>query len=397
MRGINEIRAIARKPAGLENMVKISRNEYCLKDTGEVLEYKHSDTRADSKGGLAKTFRDLRHLINNNFVAAENELMLTLTYVENMTDPKKLYRDHQVFMQRLRRRYPDVEYILTVEPQGRGAWHGHELLLFPQHDSIFIPDDEIAKLWGHGFTTTRRLRSVDDVGAYYTAYLTDIPLDEVNGLLLDSHGTIMEKEVPGDDGQTVKKKFIKGGRLHMYPPGMNLYRSSRGIRKPQELSMSYMETKEIAGSRTPDYATARNIIDDGNNLLNTVYYEYYNDRRAKSQEKNAEVSCGDASIRDRGISNRPASEGEQPQDLALLPPVAGTLPELHRPCSPDGNCPAFVQAVLHPPDGNGDCFNDNADIHPRPAGVPDLVLQRGVHDRAHPCSVQAPQGPEESH
>ena len=51
--------------------------------------------------------------------------LLTLTYRENMTDRERMKRDFDVFMKRLRRAVPDVEYICVFERQKRGAWHAH--------------------------------------------------------------------------------------------------------------------------------------------------------------------------------------------------------------------------------------------------------------------------------
>lgn len=42
----------------------------------------------------------------------------------------------------------------------------------------YIPNDEMAEIWGQGFTKTRRLDNVDNVGAYLTAYLGDMEIHE---------------------------------------------------------------------------------------------------------------------------------------------------------------------------------------------------------------------------
>jgi hypothetical protein len=51
--------------------------------------------------------------------------MLTLTYRENMQDRERMARDFDVFMKRLRRVVPDVQYVCVFERQKRGAWHAH--------------------------------------------------------------------------------------------------------------------------------------------------------------------------------------------------------------------------------------------------------------------------------
>ena len=52
-------------------------------------------------------------------------VLLTLTYRENMTDRERMQRDFDVFMKRLRRVSPGVQYICVFERQKRGAWHAH--------------------------------------------------------------------------------------------------------------------------------------------------------------------------------------------------------------------------------------------------------------------------------
>lgn len=51
--------------------------------------------------------------------------LLTLTYRENMVDRGRMARDFDVFIKRLRRVVPDVQYVCVFERQKRGAWHAH--------------------------------------------------------------------------------------------------------------------------------------------------------------------------------------------------------------------------------------------------------------------------------
>lgn len=51
--------------------------------------------------------------------------MLTLTYRENVLERDRIARDFDVFMKRLRRIIPDIQYVCVFERQKRGAWHAH--------------------------------------------------------------------------------------------------------------------------------------------------------------------------------------------------------------------------------------------------------------------------------
>lgn len=255
---------------------RLNKDEYIDLATGEIKEYKHIENRSQSYNSLRQTFKKIRYLINNNFTGRKNELFVTLTYAENMTDTKRLYTDMKKFMKRLRYKYNDVsdiDFISVVEPQGRGAWHIHVLLRFNALSSVFVSSHELAELWGHGFITIERIQEVDNIGAYLSAYLADVELTSDNiHKAVQEDMEIIEKELDGE-----KKKFVKGGRLHMYPSGMNLYRKSKGITFPERKKMTYKNAKKIVGSAQPHYSKRYEIESD--EFENIIQFEQYNSKR----------------------------------------------------------------------------------------------------------------------
>ena len=255
---------------------KLDKDRYIDLGSGEIKEFNHIENRSESFNSLRQTFKKLRYLINNNFTGAGNELHVILTYAENMTDIKRLYKDFEKFMKRLRYKYKDIssiDYISVVEPQGRGAWHCHLLLRFNDIDKVYIENSMLAELWGHGFVTIRSLKDVDNIGAYLSAYLTDVELTEENIIsLVDTDYVIVVKEVNGQG-----KNIVKGGRLHLYPSGMNLFRKSKGIVYPERQRMKYKEIKKIVGSAEPTYQ--KSITVENDDFTNTINYEQYNLKR----------------------------------------------------------------------------------------------------------------------
>lgn len=254
---------------------KIDKDRYVDKRTGEIHEFEHIENRQESLNSLRQTFKKLRYLINNNFEGKGNELHVTLTYAENMTDTNRLYDDFRKFMQRLKYKYKDIstiDYISVVEPQGRGAWHCHLLLRFNDMDKVYIENSVLAELWRHGYVTIKSLKDVDNIGAYLSAYLADIEVPDDKVKYLEGYEGLIEKEVDGK-----KKKFLKGGRLHMYPPGMNIFRKSKGIKYPERENMRYRHAKKIVGSAKPHYSKAYHV--ETEDFQNTIYYEQYNLKR----------------------------------------------------------------------------------------------------------------------
>lgn len=394
--GIFEAVTMRRTPAALLDFKKISKDEYVQISTGLVFEYEqHSETRADNYRSIRNTFVDLRRTINANFEGKPSELMITLTYAENMTDPVQHSRNVDVFKKRMKRRYPDMQYIDVVEPQGRGAWHSHILMRFDDHKKIYIPNDEIARLWGHGFTSTKRIKGVDNIGAYLSGYLCNIPADELSqeqaSELLRAGLKVEEKEITDIHGNKVTKRIIKGGRLKLYPPGMKLYRTSRGIAKPVAQDTTHGEFMEKVGATDPDYSTARIIFDENNKCLNAIFYEQYNTNRKKSQQQNDPTKCSGR------ISNRSASPRQQSENPALLHPNADFVHDL---CGANTlvECNIIpVPPILHAPKPTGDFQHNPANLHSCPACIPHMVLPRGLSSREHPRQVQASQGTKKNH
>ena len=257
----------------------IDKDHYMYLDTGETFECNHIENRSESKFQVGQSLKRLRDYINTNVVEPNNCKWITLTYAKNMQDTKQLYKDFQKFMQKLRYQYKDynIEYIVAMEPQARGAWHCHCIIIF---DTVapFIPNATIEKLWQQGFTKTTKLDDIDNIGAYLTAYLGDMEFTEENILELQKKGLNVSqmalKEVNEIEGIKLKepKSFIKGGRLYMYPPKFNLYRISRGIKKPKKEYYSYHVAKEKIGCTKPTYSKGIKIFDLDNSFDNRIIY-----------------------------------------------------------------------------------------------------------------------------
>lgn len=266
---------------------KLNADEYVDLRTGEVKEFRHAASRAEGKASVAQSLRNLRDIINANLTDPETALWVTLTYKANMRDTQKLYEDFHAFIKRLRRYLqkqgrPACEYIAAAEPQGRGAWHLHVLLLFPEK-APFIPNAHMAKLWGHGFTKTKSLQGVDNPGLYLTAYLGDMELTEA-ATSGTQRGRLVEVEAVDQRGQKQKKAIIKGARLHLYPSGFNLYRCSRGVTRPQVLHITEWEAQKIIRDSPLTYEKTIAVTDSQGQTLNIINYRQYNKAAAERRD-----------------------------------------------------------------------------------------------------------------
>jgi len=224
---------------------KLSKDDYVLLSTGEVKNFDRSQNRSELIDSVRQSLNRLRDYINTNVTDCEKCRWITLTYRENMTDSKRLYTDIKKFIMRIRYLIGGFEYIIAIEPQARGAWHAHMIAIF-EDSAPFIPNDMLERLWGHGFTKMKAVNDVDNLGLYFTAYLADMELTmDADGLeVLENTenariedktviNTVISDDVTSDKpANRTSKQIVKGGRLYMYPSGINIYRISKGIKPP---------------------------------------------------------------------------------------------------------------------------------------------------------------------
>ena len=265
---------------------KLDSNRYVDLKTGDIREFERTENRSQGENSLRKTFNRLRELINSNFDGAANELFVTLTYRGELqtNDPKIVYEDFKNFVKRLKYAYKDetsIDYINVLEPHESGNFHMHVLFRFNDLKSVYIPNEvnratgesinaPLRDLWGNGNVTISSLKHCDNIGAYLSAYLSDIEVPDT----LAGHFDVIEKEV---DGQ--KKKFMKGARLRFYPTGVNIYRKSKGIEDADKKKMTYKTAQKKLGAATPNFKYGVELIDNEKEFRNTIIKEQYNLKR----------------------------------------------------------------------------------------------------------------------
>lgn len=285
---ITEIRYAVHGPPEIA-IEKLNTDMYVDKRTGEVKEFQHHASRAEDKASVSQSLRNLRDLINANLENPETALWVTLTYWENMTDPAQLYEDYRRFWQRFKyylskQDLPPAEYIIAAEPQGRGAWHLHCLFLFPDK-APFIPNADMARKWSHGFTKTQSLKGVGNPGLYLTAYLGDMELTEAISTGQFKAGRIAET-------RDKSKAVIKGARLKLYPPGFNLYRCSRGVKRPEVCQMTEQEAQAEISEMPLTYEKTISITDEGGMLRNIINYRIYTKPAENDNETSSKTEHG---------------------------------------------------------------------------------------------------------
>lgn len=253
--------------------------------TGEIKECKKQiENRSQGVASLRKTFKRIREDINVNCDDVRKCKMITLTYRDNMCDTRKFYDDTKKFIMKFKYKFGKIEYMMFCEPQSSGSLHAHIIFIWDDI-SPYLDYNEVISMWDKGYVKVTPLYGrVDNLGAYFTAHLSDLPIDECNYTyeeIIKNHLFVSEVYVDAESGKELElpKFFIKGARLKYYPPKFNIYRHSKGIKKPTKEKMEYRQALKKVDSNEPTFESAIQVVDSDGNELNVVVRKFYNSRR----------------------------------------------------------------------------------------------------------------------
>lgn len=242
-----EATTLTRRPCNSGNLRKGREKFRVDSTTGELLEYTPYQCRADNIGGLRASLNEVRRMVLANFHSWRlNELFITLTYGRDRgRSPPELAADFKAFWHRLHYHYPETEYLAVYEPCEDGSFHVHMLLKQMNNKLLYIPEERLDSLWGHGSTDAGRIRSVRATALYLSKM--------------------------ADDKQ----------RVAYIPAGFRVYRRSRGIVKPKPERMTRADLEIFAKNNgyILDHADKLAVVGSADNgeevCLNVITHEYF--------------------------------------------------------------------------------------------------------------------------
>lgn len=262
----------------LQARIKVlSGHRYMVLATGEILDFSHSVNRSQNAKSLRKTFKRLRDRINSNFSGSANELFITLTFDRKLgkrpflSDTDYMASVYLGFVRRLKRAYgPSLIFIKVIEPHADGHAHMHVLIKFPEVSKIFINNLELRKYWLWGNVQIHGIRNNTNVGAYLTAYLTDVELDQTALAAMVAQGRLGCKI---DIVDRAGKKYIKGGRLHYYPRDFHLFTCSRNAKFPDVSRTTKKSIKKELSAATLNFSKQYDVkVGNFSNVLRVESY-----------------------------------------------------------------------------------------------------------------------------
>lgn len=155
----------------------------------------------------------IRRLINMNF--NNNSLFLTLTFAENVQDIPYANKEFKKFIQRIKYKQSDFAYVAVMEFQKRGAIHYHMVCNWKAEwnniQELHDRENEIARIWSHGFCDIQEIKHLDNVGAYLIKYMTKENVDDrLNGKKRYFHSKNLDKpmELTGNEAVKIIEEYL---------------------------------------------------------------------------------------------------------------------------------------------------------------------------------------------
>ena len=263
-----------RNSNNLKKYIRKDKNHYMDIDTGEIMEYS-KNSPYKTKKEIVKAMKYLRELIQANFKGNFNELFITVTCRNEVTDIRKIKRYAKYFIKKLKKKYPEkqFEYIYKFERQENQNWHIHFLIKDIKNKQLYIPNENIETIWNRGFTKTQR---VYDGSSTEERLLTQ----EDEELLSEEDATTNEalKSIKATGKSVIANYMSKTSQLNDFPRGERIYVKSQGIIPPHKTNMKYKDAIDKIRNGKYYFMKEKTIIvksSQNDKIINTHKIEEY--------------------------------------------------------------------------------------------------------------------------
>lgn len=240
----------------LKDYQKINSEEYVYKPTGEIFYYNKGEFK--SKSSIRGSMNKLEDLLRNNFNGGKNEAFITLTYAKRESDFNKTVDDLSDFWKALKKEYQDLEYIGVIENQRlRCSWHIHMLIKDTKHKVLYIPSEEIERIWNKGNVNVARITNRDIKNLVNDSTMKD---DKKNAI------------------HKVIKYMCKTNSKEEIPRNKQSYHRSEGIKFPTVKKMTYSEVQDVINDDNYCLVSEKTLLIKSaytDRILNKVKEEVY--------------------------------------------------------------------------------------------------------------------------
>lgn len=227
---------------------KLNKYEYIDTRTGER-KYYNLDKPTDIKD-VKRKVRKYEEIVMYNFTGGKNELFITLTCRDKITDLKVIKDRYKEFLENIQTDYKGLECIALFETTSNSYWHIHLFLKYVDTSKVLtIPhQDLLNKYWTYGAVhIIRNFNTFKSLG----------------------HSKDSRQE--------------KLERLTNFPKGCRMYMKTRGIKTPPKEKKLFKDCPEF---KSRDYSiTSANtyMIRNDEKIVNAITTLMYRNNKPKTE------------------------------------------------------------------------------------------------------------------
>ena len=223
---------------------KLNKYEYLDLNTGEIKKYNLNNSV--SIKDIKRKVRKYEELVLYNFTGGRNELFITLTCSDKVTDISVIKNRYNKFLERLKKDYKDIDCIALYETTANSYWHIHLFIKYIDISKVLtIPhQDLLNKYWTYGAVhIIRNFNTFKNLG----------------------HSKDSRQE--------------KLERLTEFPKGCRMYSKTRGIKTPPKERIQYKDCPEYNSNdysvtKAETYIIRNENTDKIVNTITTIMYKH---------------------------------------------------------------------------------------------------------------------------
>ena len=175
----------------------------------------------------------------------------------------QLKKDYEYFWKRLKTQRPSLEYVYVIEIQEKTkSLHIHALIKDTKHSKLYIPFEELTRLWNKGHVWVSRIN-----------------LRDTKTLVIPENKD--ERTAIG----RVRKYMTKIRTKENLPKDKNIYSKSAGIVAPKTTAIPKIEAEQFANENEYEfyYGYSGNLITHKGFLVATITGKFY--KKKTTEEK----------------------------------------------------------------------------------------------------------------
>lgn len=203
---------------------------------------------------VQRAIRTFKNLVLTNATYNRFRRHIVLTYEGCMLEWERIAKDFKRFIKQLEKETDKhFSYLYIVEPDDRGSWHIHLILLGNEID-FNLAEDTVYKCWQHGSVCVRKIYDLYGLVQYFNV-----------------------SYAPIKSGDKPTKAQIKGSRVHFYPPNVRIFRRSVDTVQPKCQEITYGEAMQIIADFRMREATNLYITTESGIYVAHIQTEIYED------------------------------------------------------------------------------------------------------------------------